>query len=341
MGRIDQLTNEYMSDNERFADVFNYFIYDGRQVIDAEKLHEMDTTNLTLPYGKSGASDAIQRYRDVLKSLTAMQDDRAAYLLLGIEDQTAVHYAMPVRNFLYDAAQYTKQVEAIAAAHKRNRKLGLEEQPGRGEFLSGFYKEDRLLPVITLVVYWSPDRWDGPQSIHEMLAIQNEEILAHVPDYRINLVSPNQMEDADFGKFRTSLAEAFQYIKYSADKNSLYRVVQSNQNFRTLDRRTAELINEVTGSKMKFENDKEDTNVCKAIEDMKKEAVEEALKSAEEANAAAMKAAVKEATATGKNKSIEQMLSKGRTPEAIADFCGYDIEEVRKVAENMSLPSYN
>jgi hypothetical protein len=79
---------------------------------------------------------------------------------------------------------------------------------------------------------------------------------------------------------------------------------------------------------MKFENDKEDTNVCKAIEDMKKEAVEEALKEAE-----------KKAEATGKTKSIEQMLSKGRTPEAIADFCGYDIEEVRKVAENMSLPS--
>jgi predicted transposase YdaD len=41
----------------------------------------------------------------------------------------------------------------------------------------------------------------------------------------------------------------------------------------------------------------------------------------------------------GKTKSIEQMLSKGRTPEAIADFCGYDLEEVRKVAENMSSPA--
>jgi DNA-directed RNA polymerase specialized sigma subunit len=40
--------------------------------------------------------------------------------------------------------------------------------------------------------------------------------------------------------------------------------------------------------------------------------------------------------AAGKNKSIQQMLSRGRTPEAIADFCGYDIEEVRKVAENMT-----
>jgi hypothetical protein len=115
--------------------------------------------------------------------------------------------------------------------------------------------------------------------------------------------------------------------------------------------------------------------VCKAIEDMKKKAVEEALKGAEEekaaalkeaeeanaaalkeaeeANAAALKkaeaekaavlkeaeVALKAATAAGKNNSIKQMLSRGRTPEAIADFCGYDIEEVRKVAENMSAPA--
>jgi predicted transposase YdaD len=47
----------------------------------------------------------------------------------------------------------------------------------------------------------------------------------------------------------------------------------------------------------------------------------------------------KKAVEEGKNKSIEQMLLKGRTPEAIADFCGYDIEEVRKVAEKMSSPA--
>jgi hypothetical protein len=113
-----------------------------------------------------------------------------------------------------------------------------------------------------------------------------------------------------------------------------------------------ELINEVTGSRLEYEKKEEVVDVCKAIEDMKKKAVEEALKEAEEEKAAlkeenavalkeaeAAKAALKEATAAGKNKSIEQMLSRGRTPEAIADFCGYDIEEVRKVAENMSAPA--
>ena len=33
------------------------------------------------------------------------------YVLLGIENQTRIHYAMPVRNIIYDALQYGKQVE--------------------------------------------------------------------------------------------------------------------------------------------------------------------------------------------------------------------------------------
>jgi flagellar motility protein MotE (MotC chaperone) len=165
-----------------------------------------------------------------------------------------------------------------------------------------------------------------------MLATQDEEILSRVPDYKINLVSPWQMEDADFGKFRTALAETFQYIKYSKEDEALENAVNANPNFRSLDRRTAELINEVTGSRLEYEKKKEVVDVCKAIEDMKKKAVEAALKGVEEEKAATLKKVIEES----KTKSIEQMLSKGRTPEAIADFCGYDLEEVRKVAENMS-----
>ena len=37
------------------------------------------------------------------------------------------------------------------------------------EFLSGLKKGDRLIPVISLVIYYSPDSWDGPRTLHEML----------------------------------------------------------------------------------------------------------------------------------------------------------------------------
>lgn len=38
-------------------------------------------------------------------------------------------------------------------------------------------KQDRLLPVVTLVVYFDSKEWDGPMSIHEMFEEQDERVL--------------------------------------------------------------------------------------------------------------------------------------------------------------------
>jgi predicted transposase YdaD len=38
-----------------------------------------------------------------------------------------------------------------------------------------------------------------------------------------------------------------------------------------------------------------------------------------------------EGLSRGRTEAIERMLQKGRTPEEIAEFCGYDIEMVRDV----------
>ena len=51
MGNIDTITKEYISDNRRFADLFNYLIYGGREVIRPQDLEERDATELALPYG--------------------------------------------------------------------------------------------------------------------------------------------------------------------------------------------------------------------------------------------------------------------------------------------------
>ena len=49
-----------------------------------------------------------------------------------------------------------------------------------GEYLSGFYKEDRLVPVITLVIHFGAEEWDGPMTLHEMMEIGNPELLKYV-----------------------------------------------------------------------------------------------------------------------------------------------------------------
>lgn len=46
MGAKDTKAKEYLSDNERFADLCNAVLFDGEQVIKAENLQEKDSTEV-------------------------------------------------------------------------------------------------------------------------------------------------------------------------------------------------------------------------------------------------------------------------------------------------------
>ena len=95
MRQADTLTKEYLSNNEIFADVFNYLIYDGQQRILPENLIERDTSEITLPLGKRGELATIQKFRDILKGCIAKEYKNTLYVLFGVENQSHIHYAMP------------------------------------------------------------------------------------------------------------------------------------------------------------------------------------------------------------------------------------------------------
>ena len=123
MGMADAVTKQYMKEDTVFADAFNFLLYNGENVIQPQTLRELDTAEVVIPFtvddkGKKQAQ-AVQKYRDILKMPTVMTDDKAAYVLFGVEAQTDIHYAMPVRNVIYDALQYGRQVTEVS---KRNRK---------------------------------------------------------------------------------------------------------------------------------------------------------------------------------------------------------------------------
>lgn len=272
MGLKDTVTTKYMGQNQIFADAFNYYIYGGEQVIDPDSLEELDTREVDVPYGgEDGAKQPVQRTRDVIKSLVAMMDRRTAYLLLAVEAQSHVHNAMPVKNMVYDALQYAKQVSNAAASHKRS---GDYKGADGDEYLSGFMKQDRLLPVVTLVVCFNAEEWDGPMSIHEMFGEQDARILALVPDYKINLVAPACIKDSDFGIFRTSLKEVLSFIKYSQDADRLGEVVEADEGFRHLGRTEVDVLNACVGANLEMEKGREVIDVCLALEEMKRRAAE-------------------------------------------------------------------
>ena len=287
-----------MRENTVFADAFNYLIYNGKKVIDPAKLTEIDSTEIALPFGnaekvkaekkrkeqeaewssvknesvrKKNTSrvgvkmDAVQKYRDVFKSVVIKQDEKTSYVLLGIENQTDVHYAMPVRNAIYDALQYGRQVADIAADHRRNKK----DFPGKsnGEYLSGFFKEDHIRPVITLVIHFGAEEWDGPLSLHEMMATRDMEILSFVENYRIHLIDPAKLTEEELNKFSTSLKEVMGYIKYSKDKEKLMKFLRKDTH-KTIEMNAARVIKTITNTPIEVSEEMEEIEMCKAIEDL-------------------------------------------------------------------------
>ena len=273
MGVKDTVTTKYMRQNEIFADAFNYFVYGGEQVINPESLEELDTREIDVPYGgEKGAKQPVQKTRDVIKSVIAMMDKRTAYLLLAIENQSNIHYAMPVKNMVYDALQYAKQVEEAAASHKLS---GDYKGVDSDEYLSGFMKADHLLPVVTLVIYFASKEWDGPLSIHEMFAGQDARVLAFVPDYKINLIAPAAIEDSEFEKFQTTLKEVLSFIKYSGNADKLQEVIGIDEKFRHLGRNEVDVLNACVNANLTMKKGEEVLDVCQAIQTIADRAAEQ------------------------------------------------------------------
>lgn len=279
MGHADIVTKEYMSNNDVFADAFNYLIYHGRKVIAPASLHAIDTAETAVVYLNEEDPGTVQKYRDLLKSAVLMTGDKISYLLLGIENQEDIHYAMPVRNMVYDALLYERQVRETAEQHHQAKDW---KEKTRGEFLSGFYKEDRLKPVVTMVVSFSPDKWDGPLSLHEMMEECDPEIMGFVQDYKIHLIEPASVSEEDFSKFSTDLGAVMKFIKYSRDKVRMEEILQTDSAYRELRTSAAQVLNTCTKIGLEIDEKSEVMDMCQAIQEMQKEAVDKAIDKAEE-----------------------------------------------------------
>ena len=280
--RADTITKDYVKDAGVFADIFNYYIYGGRQIILPEQLTERDSTKIALPYGADSTVVPVQKFRDVQKLYAAMTDGKIEYVLYGAENQAEIHYAMAVKNNLYDALEYAGQVEEAAKSHRKEMKQKKEQgktsadedrkTPSAGEFLSGFWKEDRLIPSITVTIFFGPEEWDGPLSLLEMMDVSDPDVLACMDNYHVRMIAPAQMSDEEIMKFQSSLREVMLFIKYSKDSENLSRILEANaKRFMEVERRAADVIEAITNSGIKYDESEEVVNVCQAIQEIRKE----------------------------------------------------------------------
>lgn len=180
----DTVLKNYWNDNEHFADLFNAVLYNGKPVIKADELEDLDSENSSILEHKNYA-ESITASRDSIKARKIFTRYGLELVLLGREDQEHIHYAMPMRNMGYDYGSYKKQYDSNARKYKTP--AGMSED----EYLSRMKKNDKFYPVITLTIYYGEKPWDGPTSLHEMLNIP-EGLENFVNDYKLLLVEVRQ-----------------------------------------------------------------------------------------------------------------------------------------------------
>ena len=267
-----------------FADAFNFFLFDAEQVVKPEELSPMDSTEAARIFGEK-SSTSVQRHRDLLKLWGARENEDAVFMLLGLELQSTVHYGMTARNMLYDALSYATQISDIKRLRKRQKagNTGNNDNAGNNddaeltceegvvtirmtdsaEFLSGMKKDDKLKPVITLVLNLSGKPWDGPVELHEILNVKNRELLQYINNYRLNIVSPAEIEDDDFKKFSTACGFALKVIKHQNDAG-LADVIKKQK---STDTETADFISAFIKHKKIFqEKDTNEVNMMNGLD---------------------------------------------------------------------------
>ena len=133
------------------------------------------------------------------------------------------------------------------------------------EYISGFSKKDKLIPVITLCVCFDKTHWDGPKSLYDMFGKIDPHIKKYVNNYSLNLISPEEI--TDFLKFSSGLGLAMEFIHNSDDKKRLHAIMESKKEYRSVDIQTVDIINTYTSANISKKNAEGGRiNVCTAIQ---------------------------------------------------------------------------
>ncbi len=228
----------------------------------------MDTEESSVLEHKQYA-ESIGASRDNVKVRKKSTVYDVEFVMLGLEGQERIHYAMPMRVMGYDYGTYKKQYEDNAVKYKNAK--GMTED----EFLSKMKKTDKLIPVITIVVYYGEKTWDGAISLHGMLNIPKE-MLPFVNDYKMHLVEARKN---DLKLHNVNNKDLFNLLEILLDKNNKLSVTREKAiNYAREHKVEKSVIMTVAGAancKMDYNRmlKKGDADMCTVFEETRKEGV--------------------------------------------------------------------
>ena len=320
MGRMDYWSKRFFDDSEVFADVFNTFFFQGKHVINPETLTSENPMEVL--HSLRNRKLFLQRERDILKRVVCKRGRNCFFVLLGLEIQSFYDPTMPVRNLCYEVLNYLEQLNQIVWELEQTGKYASKE-----EMLASFSEKDKLVPVITLVVFLSDKEWPT-RRLHDILALPDKEIAKCVHDYPLNIIVPNRMSEEEIMSYGQDMSTVLLSAKHASSCKELMDVINTYSAFQNMRYETARLIAEIVNMDMKIRK-KEKTDMKRSMQEFFEPLREELLQQG-----------IERGIEQGIEQGIARGIARGKVQGAIMAMLDMDIPEevvINKVAAKFGL----
>ncbi|WP_049945514.1 Rpn family recombination-promoting nuclease/putative transposase [Candidatus Stoquefichus massiliensis] len=227
---------DYLKDKSRFADLINYFLFDGKPVLDESHFYDYDSDSSTV-FNTKNEILSVGKSRDIIMAV----DINNYTVLIGIEHQQAIDYTMPYRIMMYDLIGYNQQYNRL----DKNKK-----------------KSFQPTPIITFVLYSGERKWNRPRTFAEQVEVP-EWLIEKFNDWIIHVFD---IKDIDVSKLHhpdnIKLVEAIQKIyQWNGDIRCLKDMVMSKE----VAILVATIVNQKELLGIIENEDKEEIDMCTSI----------------------------------------------------------------------------
>lgn len=150
MGIADVYESDYLEDAAIFADLVNGTLYQGKQVVKPQELSEQEgeLRSILGSHVKKTIRDKVRLWNGTV------------FAVFAVENQTKVDYHMVLRAMLAESMAYDRQWREL-----RDKRSSENKKLSADEFISGMRKEDKFIPVITIVVYYGRENRGTGQGV--------------------------------------------------------------------------------------------------------------------------------------------------------------------------------
>ena len=237
----DRICKEYFDQNDRFSDLVNFTLYNGKEVTKPSDFITLDPV-ISEVFSSDKSYEVLI---DNLKELSLKEDDRNIYAMIGLEVQGYHDKSMVLRAMRAKSLLYTYQ------------------------FRKG---EKPLKPVIIIVFNLTGRRWRSPVTLKGMFEKEYLDKFGNLID-DVSYVLLDIKEDSLIpkGLLKSDLELLLNCLKYSGNDEKLEDYIEKEKAFNSLDEITFKLINKLSILDVEIKKEGGKINMWPAVKQMKEE----------------------------------------------------------------------